>query len=326
MAPHDLSPHRPMTNLAKARTESAFLDDVLTGLSGPLKSVPAKYFYDAEGARLFEEICALPDYYLTRTEIALLTEVAPEIARHIPPGAALVEPGSGASLKTRLMLDAAPHLGAYVPIDISESALTQAVAALSRDYPDLTVVPVAADFTRPLTLPPAVRAVPLVGFFPGSTIGNFTPEEATALLIQVRAMLGPKAAFLVGADLVKPVETLLRAYDDPQGVTAAFNRNLLYRINRDLEGDFAPEFFAHRALWNERESRIEMHLVSLRDQRVSVAGETLSFAEGESIHTENSYKFTEDMFAKIAEQAGWRVETCWVSDAQPFAMFLLRSD
>ncbi|HMA50806.1 MAG TPA: L-histidine N(alpha)-methyltransferase [Magnetospirillaceae bacterium] len=313
-----------MTNLAEARSGCAFLEDVLSGLSGPVKSLPAKYFYDAEGSRLFEEICELPEYYLTRTEIALLTEVAPEIARHIPKGAALVEPGSGASLKTRLVLDAAPHLSAYVPIDISESALTQASAALTRDYPDLSVIPVAADFTLPLTLPAAVRALPLVGFFPGSTIGNFTPDEATALLSQARAMLGPNAAFLVGADLVKPVETLIRAYDDEQGVTAAFNRNLLYRINRELEGDFDPDSFTHRALWNARESRIEMHLISARNQHVRVGGERIFFAEGRSIHTENSYKFTEAMFADIAGRAGWRVETSWVSDLQPFAMFLLR--
>jgi dimethylhistidine N-methyltransferase len=313
-----------MTNLAKARTDCAFLDDVLTGLSGPVKSLPAKYFYDAEGSRLFEEICELPEYYLTRTEIALLTRVAPEIARYIPTGAALVEPGSGASLKTRLVLDAAPQLAAYVPIDISESALSQASAALTRDYPALSVIPVAADFTRPLTLPAAVRALPLVGFFPGSTIGNFTPDEAAALLSQARTMLGPNAAFLVGADLVKPVETLLRAYDDAQGVTAAFNLNLLYRINRDLEADFNPYAFKHRALWNARESRIEMHLISLCNQTVSIAGEILAFAEGETIHTENSYKFTEAMFAEIASRAGWRVETSWVSDQQPFAMFLLR--
>lgn len=313
------------TNLAEARINRAFLDDVLTGLSGPVKSLPAKYFYDAEGSRLFEEICELPEYYLTRTEIELLSRVAPEIAQHIPAGAALVEPGSGASLKTRLVLDAAPHLGAYVPIDISESALTQAVAALSRDYPDLAVIPVAADFTRPLTLPDAVRARPLVGFFPGSTIGNFTPDEATALLAQVRAMLGPDAAFLVGADLVKPIETLIRAYDDEQGVTAAFNRNLLHRINRDLDGDFDPDSFRHRALWNARESRIEMHLISARNQYVRVGGEKLAFAEGQSIHTENSYKFTPAMFAGIAERAGWAIEISWVSDQQPFAMFLLRS-
>jgi len=312
-----------MTNLAALRGDCAFLDDVLEGLSGPVKTLPAKYFYDAEGSRLFEEICELPEYYLTRTEIALLTRAASEIASHIPAGAALVELGSGASLKTRLLLDAAPHLGAYVPIDISESALSQAVTSLARDYPDLAVIPVAADFTRPLTLPEAVRAHPLVGFFPGSTIGNFKPDEATTLLSRARAMLGPKSAFLVGADLVKPVETLLRAYDDEQGVTAAFNRNLLHRINRDLDGDFDPSAFRHRALWNARESRIEMHLVSARAQYVSVGGERLSFAEGQSIHTENSYKFTQNAFADIAARAGWRVETAWVNDAQPFAIFLL---
>jgi dimethylhistidine N-methyltransferase len=314
-----------MTNLATARSDCAFLDDVLTGLSGPVKSLPAKYFYDAEGSRLFEEICELPEYYLTRTEIALLSRVAPEIAQHIPRGAALVELGSGASLKTRLVLDAAPHLGAYVPVDISESALSQAAAALSRDYPDLAVVPVAADFTRPLTLPASVRALPLVGFFPGSTIGNFTPDEAVTLLAQARAMLGPKAAFLIGADLVKPIETLLRAYDDERGVTAAFNRNLLHRINRDLDGDFDPDSFKHRALWNSRESRIEMHLVSERNQTVSVGGERLSFSEGQSIHTENSYKFTPTTIAEIAGNAGWEIETSWISDQQPYGMFLLRS-
>jgi dimethylhistidine N-methyltransferase len=313
-----------MTNLAEARSGCPFLDDVLTGLSGPVKTLPAKYFYDAEGSRLFEKICDLPEYYLTRTEIALLSRVAPEIARHIPEGAALVELGSGASVKTRLVLDAAPHLGAYVPVDISESALSQAVAALARDYPDLAVMPVAADFTRPLTLPAAIRAMPLVGFFPGSTIGNFTPDEAAALLAQARAMLGPKAAFLVGADLVKPIETLIRAYDDEQGVTAAFNRNLLHRINRELEGDFDPDSFAHRAVWNAAESRIEMHLISTRNQYVRIGGERIFFAEGRSIHTENSYKFTETMFAEIAGRAGWQVETSWVSDQQPFAMFLLR--
>jgi dimethylhistidine N-methyltransferase len=313
-----------VTNFAKRQGDGAFLDDVLSGLSGPVKTLPAKYFYDAEGSRLFEEICDLPEYYLTRTEIALLTKVAPEIAKHIPKGAALVELGSGASLKTRLLLDASPQLGAYVPIDISETALAEAALALSRDYPDLSVIPVAADFTQPLTLPAAIRACPLVGFFPGSTIGNFPPDEAATLLASARAMLGPKAAFLVGADLVKPVATLIRAYDDEQGVTAAFNRNLLHRINRDLDGDFDPSAFKHRAVWNARESRMEMHLVAARAQYVSIGGERLSFAEGQSIHTENSYKFTPAMIAEIAARAGWRVETSWISDAQPFGIFLMR--
>jgi len=318
---------RITTNLASAYRDCPFFNDVQAGLSGPVKTLPAKYFYDAEGSRLFEEICDLPEYYLTRTEIALLKKVAPEIARHIPLGAALVELGSGASVKTRLLLDAAPQLGFYVPIDISESALAAAARSIAADYPDLAVTPVAADFTKALTLPEAVRARPTVGFFPGSTIGNFTPDEAAALLGRARAMLGDGASFLLGADLVKPLETLIPAYDDAQGVTAAFNRNILVRINRELNADFDPESFRHLALWNEKDSRIEMHLVSERDQRVTIHGElAVDFAEGQSIHTENSYKFTPAMIDDIAARAGWRVETSWVSDAQPFAVFLLRGN
>ena len=314
-----------MTNLASAYRDRPFFNDVQAGLSGPVKTLPAKYFYDAEGSRLFEEICDLPEYYLTRTEIDLLSRTAPEMARHIPLGAALVELGSGASVKTRLLLDAAPQLGFYVPIDISESALSQAAQAIDADYPDLAVTPVAGDFTKALTMPDAVRARPLVGFFPGSTIGNFTPNEASALLGRARVMLGEGASFLLGADMVKPVETLISAYDDAQGVTAAFNRNILVRINRELEADFDTDSFAHRAVWNEEESRIEMHLVSERDQRVTILGELeVDFAKGDSIHTENSYKFTDEMIERIAGRAGWRVETSWVSDAQPFATFLLR--
>jgi len=314
-----------MTNLAAALGESPFRRDVIAGLSATPKAVPAKYFYDAEGSRLFEEICELPEYYPTRTEIALLDDVAPEIARHIRPASALVEFGSGASVKTRLVLDAAPQLGAYVPIDISETALSQAAQAIAADYPNLRVSPIAGDFTKPMALPEAIRARPIVGFFPGSTIGNFTPDEAAGLLSRAHNLLGEGASFLVAADLVKPVETLLDAYDDAQGVTAAFNKNLLVRINRELEGDFDLDSFDHRAVWNAGESRIEMHLVSRRAQQVSIGGDVFDFTEGETIHTENSYKFTREMFAGIAERGGWRVETEWVSDAQPFATFLLRA-
>jgi len=314
-----------MTNLAAAIGDSPFRRDVIAGLSATKKSIPAKYFYDAEGSRLFEEITALPEYYPTRTEIALLGKVAPEIARHIRPASALVEFGSGASVKTRLVLDAAPQLGAYVPIDISETALSQAAQAIAADYPDLRVSPIAGDFTKPMALPEAIRARPVVGFFPGSTIGNFTPDEASALLARARALLGDGAAFLVGADLVKPVETLLAAYDDAQGVTAAFNKNLLVRINRELDGDFDLDAFDHRAVWNAEDSRIEMHLVSARAQTARIGSESFDVAAGETIHTENSYKFTQPMFAAIAERGGWRIETDWVSDAQPFATFLLRA-
>jgi dimethylhistidine N-methyltransferase len=314
-----------MTNLAKSVGDGPFRRDVTAGLASMPKSVPAKYFYDAEGSRLFEAICDLPDYYPTRTEIALLRRVAPEIARHIRPGAALVEFGSGASLKTRLLLDAAPQLGAYVPIDISDTALLQAAKAIAIDYPALKVSPIAGDFTKPLSLPETIRARPIVGFFPGSTIGNFTPPQAVNLLARSRSLLGDGASFLVGADMVKPIETLLAAYDDAEGVTAAFNKNLLVRINRDLDGDFDLASFDHRAMWNAAESRIEMHLVSRRAQQVGIGDERVDFAEGETIHTENSYKFTPAMIADIAAHGGWRVETEWVSDAQPFAMFLLKA-
>jgi len=314
-----------MTNLAAVPGDCPFHRDVTAGLAATPKSVPAKYFYDAEGSRLFEAICELPEYYPTRTEIALLRDVAPEIARHIRPTSALVEFGSGASIKTRLLLDAAPQLGAYVPIDISETALSQAAKAIAADYPGLRVSPIAGDFTKPLALPEAIRARPIVGFFPGSTIGNFTPAEAAHLLARSRSLLGDGASFLVGADMVKPIETLLAAYDDAQGITAAFNKNLLVRINRELDGDFDLDAFDHRAVWNAEESRIEMHLVSRQAQQVSIGEDVFDFAEGETIHTENSYKFTPAMIADIAARGGWRVETHWVSDAQPFATFLLKT-
>jgi dimethylhistidine N-methyltransferase len=314
-----------MTHHAMVSGDCPFYSDVIAGLSARRKAVPAKYFYDAEGSRLFEEICGLDEYYPTRTEIALLASVAPEISRHIRPGAALVELGSGASVKTRLVLDAAPQLGAYVPIDISETALSQAARAIAADYPALRVLPLAADFTQPMILPETIRARPVVGFFPGSTIGNFTPDEAVALLTRTRGLLGDGASFLVGADLVKPVETLVAAYDDARGVTAAFNKNLLVRINRELDGAFDTDSFDHRAVWNAQESRIEMHLVSRQAQKVSIGDELVAFAAGETIHTENSYKYTPEMFADIAARAGWRVETSWISDAQPFAMYLLRT-
>jgi dimethylhistidine N-methyltransferase len=311
--------------LAQAGEDSEFARDVVAGLSKPQKSIPPKYFYDAEGSRLFEEICDLAEYYPTRTEIALLRDAAPEIAALIPEGAALVEFGSGASVKTRILLDAAPQVGCYAPIDISRAALNAAAEAIGRDYPALHVAPLAEDFTRALTLPDAAAGRPVVGFFPGSTIGNFTPEEALEFLRGARTLLGEGAGFLVGLDLVKPEPVLLAAYDDALGVTAAFNLNLLARMNRDLGGDFDPTAFAHRARWNAAESRIEMHLESLRDQSVQVAGRRFHFAAGETLHTENSHKFTVEGFASLAQAAGWRLERRWVSAHPAFAVVLLRA-
>lgn len=299
--------------------------DLVAGLSKPHKSMPPKHFYDAEGSRLFELITELPEYYPTRTEVALLNRAAGDIAHHIAEGAALVEFGSGASTKTRIVLDAAPQIAVYAPIDISASALEGAAEAIRADYPALTVAPLRDDFTNALRLPPETEGRPIVGFFPGSTIGNFTPQEARTFLMGARRLLGEGAAFLVGIDLIKDESTLVAAYDDAQGVTAAFNKNLLTRVNRELRADFDLDAFAHRAVWNAAESRMEMHLVSLKDQTAQAAGRTFRFAEGETIHTENSYKFTIERITTLAAAAGWNLEHRWVSEEPAFGMVLLRA-
>ncbi|WP_296598416.1 ergothioneine biosynthesis protein EgtB [Phenylobacterium sp.] len=308
-----------------ARATSDLEADVVAGLSRAEKTVPPKHFYDAAGSDLFEQITELPEYYPTRTEVALLRDAAAEISRHIPAGAALVEFGSGASTKTRIVLDAAPQVAVYAPIDISASALDGAARAIRADYPNLVVAPLRDDFTNALRLPEETEGRPIVGFFPGSTIGNFTPDEARAFLVAARRLLGEGAAFLIGADLVKDPATLVAAYDDAQGVTAAFNKNLLARINRELNGDFDLDAFAHRAVWNAAESRIEMHLVSLKDQVAHAAGHAFRFAEGETIHTENSYKFTIERISTLAAESGWKLEQRWVSEDPAFGMVLLRS-
>ncbi|MDB5433420.1 MAG: egtD [Caulobacter sp.] len=302
---------------------STLREDVLKGLGASPKTLPSKHLYDEEGSRLFEAITDLPEYYPTRTEITLLRMAAPEIAAFISPRAALVEFGSGASTKTRLVLDAAPQVRVYVPIDISEEALDAAAAAIREDYPQVIVAPLADDFTTALELPVEAWGRPRTGFFPGSTIGNFGPADAVDFLSTARGLLGPGAQFVVGADIVKDEAVLVAAYDDAQGVTAAFNKNLLVRINRELGADFDLDGFEHRAVWNAAESRMEMHLVSLKAQSASVAGRTFRFAEGETIHTENSYKFTEEGFAELAAQAGWRVLRKWISPEPKFGVFLL---
>ena len=309
--------------LAEVTPENTFLGEVVAGLSATPKTLPAKYFYDAEGSRLFEAICELPEYYLTRTETALLRRIAPEIAARIPAGAALVEFGSGASTKTRIVLDAAPHIAVYAPVDISPSALDAAAASLRKDYPDLAVAPLVEDFTKAIGLPEGAKGHAPVGFFPGSTIGNFAPDEAEALLRQARSLLGEGSLFIVGADVAKDPSVLIPAYDDAQGVTAAFNRNVLVHINRELGGTFDPAAFAHRAVWNADESRIEMHLESTRDQIVMVGDYGFRFAAGETIHTENSYKYPPQAFETIARRAGWTVVQRWVSEEPAFAVYAL---
>jgi dimethylhistidine N-methyltransferase len=300
-----------------------FEADVLEGLSRPQKALAPKYFYDEAGSALFEAICRTPEYYPTRVETALLAEMASELAGHIKPGAALVEFGSGASEKTRLILDAAPNIAVYVPIDISVDALAAAAARIAATYPNLRVAPIAADFTLPHRQVALEGSPAVLGFFPGSTIGNFTPSEARQFLSDAHAGLGSQALFLIGVDLVKDLDVLRAAYNDAAGVTAAFNLNLLTRMNRELGADFQTDRFAHRAIWNADLSRIEMHLESVEAQTVRVADRTFRFRSGETLHTENSHKFTVPSFTALALSAGWRVHARWTSADQPFAEFLL---
>ena len=323
----DLNPSGESSELTAA--DSDFAVDVIAGLSAREKTLPPKYFYDATGSELFKAISRTPEYYPTRVETALLQQFALEIAAGIPEGAVLVEFGSGASDKTRVILDAAPQIAAYVPIDISEDALARAAAALSRDYPKLLVDPVAEDFTGAIRLPAAAQGRIKIGFFPGSTIGNFTPTEALRFLRSVRRLLGDDSFLLIGADLVKDEATLVAAYDDAEGITARFNKNLLARINRELGGDFDLDAFDHLAVWNAELTRMEMHLVSRADQIVNAAKHTFAFKAGERLHTENSHKFTTKSFADLAARAGWSVSREWISAAPQFAIFSLapqRSD
>ena len=302
-----------------------FRDAVLAGLGETQKTLPCKFFYDAEGSRLFDQICELPEYYPTRTELKLLTDKAGEIARLIGRRARLVEFGSGAGVKIRLLLNALDRPTTYVPVDISREHLMMATADLARDFPALQIAPICADYTKPFALPAPTGLHPdiTVGFFPGSTIGNFTPAEARGFLARARRLLGPGSAMVVGVDLRKDAKILVPAYDDAAGVTAAFNLNLLIRINRELDGDFDLEQFAHEARWNDAQGRIEMHLVSRRDQEVRVGSARFAFRAGETIHTENSHKYTLDQFRALAVEAGYKPRAAWTDPARLFSVHML---
>ncbi|MFC7380311.1 ergothioneine biosynthesis protein EgtB [Brevundimonas sp. GCM10030266] len=302
---------------------TAFRDDLIAGLSRSPKSTSPKWFYDAAGSDLFEDITRLPEYYPTRQEAALLRATAPDWAPLFGPGAVLVEFGSGASEKTRIVLDTAPELAAYVPVDISPDALDAAAQRIRDAYPGLEVVPVVGDFLALGELPEGLGRGRKVGFFPGSTIGNLTPDEAVAFLSGARRLLGDDALFVLGVDLVKDPATLIAAYDDASGVTAAFNRNLLVRANRELGADFDVEAFAHLAVWDAASARMEMHLQATRPMTVNVAGQTFAFARGETLHTENSRKFTEASVRALAESAGWRVAEFREGAAPSVALALL---
>jgi dimethylhistidine N-methyltransferase len=308
----------------KPQTDSdPFAIDAIKGLSAKPKFMLAKHFYDAEGSRLFERIMRLPEYYPTRSEMQVLRDKASEIAGLIPPGAALVEFGSGSTAKIRILLEAAPKLAAYVPVDISAEYLEGEAANLRRDFPKLAVLPVAADFTKSFELPAKVRALPRAGFFPGSTIGNFEPLAAVALLRNAARILGRGAVLIIGVDLVKNADVLHAAYNDSAGVTAAFNLNLLARMNRELGADFDLSAFEHRAFYNRERQRIEMHLKSRKRQKVSLNGATFAFERNETIHTENSYKYTPEGFASLARQAGWIERALWTDKNGHFSVRLL---
>jgi len=301
----------------------------LAGLSAPRKTLPAKLFYDEEGCRLFRLITALPEYYLTRTEHRLLREIAADVPHLVSPGSVLVEYGASDEAKAAYLLDAQddatglPFITAYAPIDVAVPSLARLRARLRRNRPDLAVVPIATDFMDTVTLPASLSGLARIGFFPGSTIGNLDPISAIRFLDRARATLGRGARFLIGFDLRKDAARLIAAYDDADGVTAAFNRNLLARLNREAEADFNPGAFAHRAVWNEAESRIEMHLVSLREQSARLAGRLIRFVRDETIHTENSYKHTIESFAALASAAHWSVVRSWTDSARLFAIQLL---
>ena len=292
-------------------TVSPFAADIIAGLNTKPKYLPPKYFYDLAGSALFERITHLPEYYPTRSELGLLEKYAPAISSLFPPGCALVEFGAGASTKARILLRAAASVEAYVPIDISGDFLQQDAARLRRDFPHLAIHPVVADFTTMLEPPTEIAAKPRAGFFPGSTIGNFEPHEAAGFLRRAGAILGAGAVFVVGVDLAKSPDILYRAYNDAEGVTAKFNLNLLARINRELGANFNLEAFEHHAFYNAERSRIEMHLASTKRQKVQLRDTTIEFRAGETIHTENSYKYSINSFQALAHGSGWSPITAW---------------
>jgi dimethylhistidine N-methyltransferase len=299
----------------------AFRADVLLGLAQHQKAVPARWFYDDAGSQLFEDITRLPEYYPTRAETAILQERAGEIAELIGPGRAVVEFGSGSSVKTPLLLSAIGP-SAYVPLDIAGDFLRASSAALAAKFPALPVYPVEADFMRRVELPGEVAKLPKLGFFPGSTIGNMIARTATDLLRSMRETLGEGALLLIGMDLVKDERVLLAAYDDAAGVTARFNLNLLTRINRELDGDIPVEAFAHEARWNDPFARIEMHLVAREDVRFTVSGETFTMTAGETIHTENSHKFTKRSAQQMLATGGWEPRARWTDADGQFSLLL----
>jgi dimethylhistidine N-methyltransferase len=303
--------------------EQTFASDVIAGLTARPKRLSPKYFYDEAGSALFERITELPEYYPTRCELAILDLHATEMARFINGKTALIEFGSGSTRKARILLAASTSITAYVPVDISSEMLGREAAQLQGDFPRLKVIAVAADFTKPFHLPNTISGLAHTGFFPGSTIGNFDPHEAVSFLRHAARMLGPRATLIIGVDLIKESGILDAAYDDAAGVTAKFNLNVLARINRELGADFDLGAFRHHAFYNAEHRRIEMHLISRQRQTVKLCGHAIEFRAGESIHTENSYKYTIGSFRALARSAGWLPVAVWTDQKDWFSVHAL---
>jgi dimethylhistidine N-methyltransferase len=306
--------HPPLANLK---------EEVLNGLSSQAKAISPKFFYDREGSLLFDQITELPEYYPTRTEIGILKEHGNEMASLLEDECLLLELGSGSSQKIRLLLDALQP-AAYMPMDISKEHLWHSAQTLATDYPDLDIHAVCADYSSDFHLPYSPDFMTKTAFFPGSSIGNFEPDKAQKLLQRVAQLLGQGGVLLIGVDLKKDLHRLNAAYNDAQGITAAFNLNLLVRINRELEANFDLSGFEHHAFYNESLGRIEMHLVSNTSQTVKVEGKSFNFAKGESIHTESSYKYTEEEFHQLAAKADFQSKQVWVDSSQLFSVHCLR--
>jgi dimethylhistidine N-methyltransferase len=320
-----MTAYRSLNEQNSPPSRGSFLQDVVKGLSQPKKALPSRYFYDAIGSELFEKITSLPEYYPARVETALLRAHAADMVAGFGERGLLVEFGSGSSTKTEFLLQTLPDCAAYAPIDVSCEALRGARARLAVRFPKLQVSPVVADFSMLRRLPSHIGERSKTGFFPGSTIGNFTPAEAFRLLQRFRVLLQPRGHLLIGVDLQKDRGVLERAYNDSQGVTAAFNLNLLARINREISPVVDLEAFVHQAHYNEREGRIEMHLVSTRDQSFRIGDFLISLKAGETIHTENSYKYTVAQFQGLARCAGWIPGRTWLDREKHFSVMELRS-
>lgn len=308
------------------KQSNQFYRDVIDGLSLPNKSLPCKWFYDETGSALFEQITELPEYYLTRAETRLLESLKAELAEELPELSLIIEPGSGSSNKTRILLSSQPKLREYVPMDISAEFLVESAAQLQQQFRHLRISPVVGDFTRAMQPIATDGHADCLVFFPGSTIGNFDPTDARKLLDNIRQMVDKPCSLLIGVDMTQDHSQLLAAYNDAAGVTARFNRNLLVRINRELNADFELANFNHRAIFNEKDHRIEMHLVSNKAQEVEIDGQTVTFKADEFIHTENCYKYPRPRFEALLELSGWQIQRVWQDDSTSgFGLFLLKS-